>query len=258
MYDTSKFGLYKAFHNLYVDQNTPFRDTIFSAYVSMKHPVLKMKFWLKIFLLGCGIYLLVTICFFVGALWKSSDWIFTESSDLSPAPVALVFGAGLQRNGEPSDILKDRLRQASVLYHEQHIQKLLLTGDNSYEYYNEPASMKQFLVQSLHVQAEDIVLDYGGRRTFDSCIRAREIWGVNQAILVSQSYHLKRALVTCSILGMEVQGYSASRQNYLWQNRFFLREILAQVKAYMDLFLWRPSYLKGSQETDFQELFRSL
>ena len=104
-------------------------------------------------------------------------------------PVAIVFGAGLQRDGTPSPVLKDRVSMAARLYFAGKVQKLLLSGDNRFIDYNEPGSMRAFAI-SLGVPAEDIVLDYAGRRTYDTCYRAKTIFGLQQAILVTQSFHL--------------------------------------------------------------------
>jgi len=105
--------------------------------------------------------------------------------------VAIVFGAGLQRDGTPSAVLRDRVATAASLYFEGKVQKLLMSGDNRFLDYNEPGSMKAYAI-SLGVPGEDIVLDYAGRRTYDTCYRAREIFGLDEAILVTQTYHLPR------------------------------------------------------------------
>ncbi|HEX7557514.1 MAG TPA: ElyC/SanA/YdcF family protein, partial [Leptolinea sp.] len=118
---------------------------------------------------------------------------------LSIAPkgkIAIVFGAGLYRDGSPSAILKDRVQTAAELYKAGKIEKILMSGDNSYINYNEPGAMQKYAIQ-LGVPQEAIVLDFAGRRTYDTCFRAKAIFGVSEATLVTQDYHLPRALFTC-------------------------------------------------------------
>ena len=116
---------------------------------------------------------------------------------MSPAaPAAIVFGAGLWRDGSPSPVLQDRVATAADLYFSGKVKKILMSGDNRFIYYNEPGAMKKFAL-SLGVPEEDIVLDYAGRRTYDTCYRARAIFGLKEAILVTQSFHLPRALILC-------------------------------------------------------------
>lgn len=106
-----------------------------------------------------------------------------------PKPVVLVPGAGLNSSGGPSAPLQDRLDAAIELYRQGKVQKLLLSGDNSGTYYNEPAAMQAYAL-SQGVPEEDLVLDYAGRRTYDTCYRAHHIFGLDEVIIVTQAYHL--------------------------------------------------------------------
>ena len=119
--------------------------------------------------------------------------IYSIDSYIPPAKVALVFGAAVNKDGYPSDALEDRLLTAAALYSSGTVEKILVSGDNiTDEYYNEPEAMKNFLL-SLGVPEEVIKEDFAGARTYDSCIRAKEIWGIEQAILVTQEFHLPRS-----------------------------------------------------------------
>ncbi len=109
--------------------------------------------------------------------------------------------------------LYDRVATAVDLYQRGLVNKLLLTGDNRFVNYNEPEAMRRTAVK-LGVPDEDLVLDYAGRRTYDSCYRAREIFGVNRAILVTQAFHLDRALYLCDAFGIDSVGVVADRRNY--------------------------------------------
>jgi len=163
-----------------------------------------------------------------------------------PRPVAIVFGAGVWPDGRLSDILRDRVEVAAELYRHGKVRKLLMTGDNRFIYYNEPGHMRAYAL-SLGVPAEDIVLDYAGRRTYDSCYRAREIFGVQEAILVSQAYHLDRALFTADHLGLDVVGVAADRRDYLHIRRYWWREVPATALAWWEVFISRPVPVLGEK-----------
>ncbi|MCJ7551260.1 MAG: YdcF family protein, partial [Anaerolineae bacterium] len=117
-------------------------------------------------------------------------------TEMPERSVAIVFGAGYWSNGVLSTILRERLDAAIELYEAGKVQKLLFSGDNQVVDYSEPAKMLEYAL-SQGVPREDIVLDHAGRRTYDTCYRARDIFAVTDATLVTQRYHLPRALETC-------------------------------------------------------------
>lgn len=168
----------------------------------------------------------------------------SELQSIPPRPVAIVFGAGYWPNGALSDILRDRLDAAIELYRAQRVGKLLLSGDNRLVEYNEPAKMQEYALAQ-GVAQEDLVLDYAGRRTYDTCYRAREIFLVREVILVTQRYHLPRALATCRGLGLDAIGYVADRTPYVHIRWYWTREIPAIWRAWWDLYLWRPEPVLG-------------
>ncbi len=159
-------------------------------------------------------------------------------------PVALVFGAGYWPDGTPSDILRDRVAAAAELYRAGRVRKLLFSGDNRFQHYNEPAKMREVAL-SLGVPEEDIVLDYAGRRTYDTCYRARDIFGLREVVVVTQRYHLPRALYTCQRLGLDAVGYVADRRPYIHIRRYQAREIPALWLAWWDLWVRRPTPVLG-------------
>ncbi|MCL5998289.1 MAG: YdcF family protein [Chloroflexi bacterium] len=166
--------------------------------------------------------------------------------DLNQVPhhrVAVVFGAGV-RNGVPTPMLYDRVASAVDLYKAGVVDKLLMSGDNRFVEYNEPAAMRRTALQ-LGVPDQDIVMDYAGRSTYDTCYRASAIFGLSEAILVTQHFHLDRALLTCGGLGVQAVGYVADRRSYrnVWWND--LREIPATLKALADLFILKPLPVLG-------------
>jgi len=166
--------------------------------------------------------------------------------------VALVFGAGLMRDGSPTAVLRDRVAVAAQLYFDGKVEKLLMSGDNSSIYYNEPGAMMQHAID-LGVPEDAIVLDYAGRRTYDTCYRARDIFGVREAILVTQGFHLPRALYTCNQLGVAAIGVPADLRPYLRRARVFwsLREIPATLRALWEVHLTRPLPILGNPEPIF-------
>jgi vancomycin permeability regulator SanA len=158
------------------------------------------------------------------------------------APVAIVFGAGLNRNGTASLVLRDRVDTAAQLYWTGKVKWLLLSGDNRFANYNEPKAMRDYAL-SLGLPDGALVLDYAGRRTYDTCLRAREIFGVAEALLVTQHYHLDRALLTCEGLGLTVQGVAADRNPYPRRSftAWWLREFPATTQAFWDLYIAPPT-----------------
>ena len=166
--------------------------------------------------------------------------------------VAVVFGAGLRRDGTPTPILRDRVETAADLYFSGKVEKLLMSGDNSFLEYNEPGSMRDYAI-SLGVPAEAIVLDYAGRRTYDTCYRAKAIFGVENAVLVTQKFHLPRALFICNALGVQATGVEANNRQY-WRGSLLVwnfREQLATVGAFLDVFVNAPAPVLGEPEPIF-------
>lgn len=170
---------------------------------------------------------------FIARLWVhllASGRIYTEIRDIPEAPVALVLGAGVRSDGEPSLLLRDRLNTAIQLYEDGKVQKLLMSGDNRFHYYNEPAAMKRYAVKQ-GVPPEDIVLDFAGRRTYDSIYRAKHIFGQERLIIVTQGFHLDRAIYLSGKLGVEAVGYPApiavnmkSRMREVWACVYAIRD----------------------------------
>jgi vancomycin permeability regulator SanA len=157
--------------------------------------------------------------------------------------VAVVFGAGV-RNGQPSAVLYDRVASAVELYRAGKVSKLLMSGDNRFANYNEPGVMRNTAMQ-MGVPDEDIVLDYAGRSTYETCYRASAIFGLSDAVLVTQDYHLDRAVFTCGVLGVDAVGYAADQRGYRGMTWFQVREIGATLNAFWELFITRPAPVLG-------------
>jgi SanA protein len=177
-----------------------------------------------------------------------------STSTVQPEKAAIVFGAGLRRDGTPTTILRDRVETAAALYKAGKVQKLLLSGDNSYLDYNEPGSMKEYAL-NLGIPEPDIILDYAGRRTYDTCYRAKAIFGLENAILVTQPYHLPRAVFTCNMLGVVSSGVPADNYPYrkLSLGYWNLRELPATLVAIWQVLVSKPQPILGEKEPIFNK-----
>jgi SanA protein len=172
--------------------------------------------------------------------------------DIPVARVAIVLGAGLQRDGTPSPVLRDRVAAAAELYFAGKVEKLLLSGDNRFLNYNEPGAMRNYAL-SLGVPDNALVLDYAGRRTYDTCYRARAIFGVDKAIVVTQGFHLPRALFLCNALGVKASGFSADRREYNRVSSLYwdMRELPATLVALWEAKITHPLPVLGDPEPIF-------
>jgi SanA protein len=176
--------------------------------------------------------------------------LHTYTVDTVPATrVAIVFGAGLRRDGTPTAILRDRVETAVQLYQQGKVDKLLMSGDNRFVEYNEPEAMRQYALE-LGIPDEDIVLDYAGRRTYDTCYRANAIFQVDSAILVTQSFHLPRALFLCNAFGVQSAGVEANNTYFRKVSRLYwnTRELFATAQAVWDVGVSRPMPVLGDPE----------
>jgi len=163
--------------------------------------------------------------------------------------IAIVFGAGLRKDGTPTAILKDRVETAAQLYQQGKVNKLLMSGDNRFVEYNEPEAMRQYALD-LGIPDKDIVLDYAGRRTYDTCYRAKAIFQVDSAILVTQSFHLPRALFLCNWFGVKSTGVEANNIYFRKISRFVwnARELFATAQAALDVYIFKPLPVLGNPE----------
>jgi SanA protein len=176
------------------------------------------------------------------------------ASEVPTRGVAIVFGAGLWRDGSPTPILIDRVTAAANLYFAGKVEKLLMSGDNRFVDYNEPEAMRQ-LALSLGVPDDAMVLDYAGRRTYDTCYRAQAIFGVTEAILVTQAFHMPRAIYLCNHLGVDSVGVESDLRIYRKSSMltWSMRELLATTAALWDVNIGHPVPVLGDPLPIFPE-----
>lgn len=182
------------------------------------------------------------------ALAASAGRISTVD-DVPSEPVALVFGAGLDIRGEPMPFLRARLDLARQLYAAGKVRVVLVSGDNRRANYNEPDAMRDYLIDN-GIPAAKVIADYAGFDTYATCVRARRIFGVDQAIVVTQSYHLPRAVATCRSIGLDGWGVgdsSVKPDAEEWDSDV-VREWPANIKMAWDLLSRRQPVL-GELET---------
>ncbi len=187
----------------------------------------------------------------------SSDHIFTEET-VPSAPVALVLGAQVDPSGSPSAFLASRLEIARRLFVAGKVHAILVSGDHMDWGYDEPGAMRRWLTEQ-GVPAEKVVLDHAGFDTYDSCARANRIFGVDKAIVVTQSYHLPRAVALCRRLGVDATGVGddTSRQfRRPWFNSA-TREHGACLKAVVDVVSGRDPVFLGPQEPGVRDALRA-
>jgi SanA protein len=210
-----------------------------------------MKKFIKFILIcACAALLLAGLSRLVMVM-SAKDKTFDVAS-VPPAQVALVPGAGITADDRPTLALRDRIDGAIELYRAGKVQKILMSGDNSSIYYNEPGAMTNYAIEQ-GIPESDIVQDYAGRRTYDTCYRAKEIFGLESVIVTTQQYHLSRMVFLCDQLGLNTSGVPVKQSDYLL-NRYMMwnvREVLATVAAYIDIYILKPEPILGSPEPIF-------
>ncbi|MEQ1849806.1 MAG: ElyC/SanA/YdcF family protein [Candidatus Peribacteraceae bacterium] len=178
-------------------------------------------------------------------LSASKGLIIRDIAEAPSVDAILVLGASVYRSGVPSPILEDRLIVAANLYKQKKAPKIIVSGDHGTDRNDEPKAMQRTLIDA-GVPAQDIFLDHAGFDTFDSVYRAREIFQASKLLIVSQEFHLPRAVYLAAKLGMDSTGVTSDLRNYGEETnrRNSIREIFARVKGVLDVLLdAKPTYL---------------
>ena len=177
-------------------------------------------------------------------LWRAAVKLYYQNAifaqpETPPRPVAVVFGAAVYGNGRLSAVLRDRVDTAIDLYRNGQVSHIIMSGDNRSIHYDEPGAMMEYAIRQ-GVAAADVTADRAGHRTYDTCYRARHVFDVRQAVLVTQAFHLPRALMTCEGLGIDVVGAMADKQPYRGARWYELRETAATLVAAWDVVRRNP------------------
>jgi SanA protein len=165
----------------------------------------------------------------------------SEVSDVPAAEVAIVPGALVEPDGDMSAMLAARVERASRLWHAGKVEKVLVSGDHGAWKYDEPDTMRKALVRD-GVPPEDVFEDHAGFDTWATMVRAREIFGVRDAVVITQGFHMPRALYLADAAGIDATGLTADLQDWGFQGRkSTVREVLSRVKALADVTLETPA-----------------
>lgn len=158
--------------------------------------------------------------------------IYTDTSNLSGYDCILVLGAGVYPSGEPSPMLRDRLERGLELYNQGASNKVIVSGDHGSQYYDEVNVMKSWLVDA-GVESDDVFMDHAGFSTYESLFRARDVFCAKSVVIVTQRYHLYRALYVAKALGLEAVGVPAEEITYSGQVYRDVRELAARTKDWI-------------------------
>ncbi len=197
--------------------------------------------WTKYIMFGlCSLAFLLIVCN-VYILLGTQQYIIYDTDELKPAQTVIVLGAGVNSDGELSRILKDRVDTALAVYQAGKVKRILISGDNSTIAYNEVVPAREYLLQH-GVAPSNIFLDYAGFNTYDSLYRARDVFAVDSAIVVTQPFHLPRAVYIGDTLDIEIQGFPSAITDVYYRNH--IREVLARVKSVLEVVINRePKFL---------------
>lgn len=185
--------------------------------------------------------LLLIGCVFILIQLESRPYIKKTKTELPSTKTAIVLGAGLITKEKLSGIFKDRVDVAIMLYQEKKVTTILVTGDDGTLTHNEVTPAREYLLAH-GIPSKDIFLDHAGFDTYSSMYRARDVFLIDEAVIITQSFHLPRSVFIARTLGINAYGLPADQHAYSVKNNF--RELLANVKAILDIIYKRtPKYL---------------
>lgn len=204
---------------------------------------MKKYFKIALYLAIIGLITIVSVNYYVKSSTKKN--IYYSLKKFPKNDVGIIFGAGI--NGDqPSKYLKDRLDAGIALYKAKRINKILLSGDNGREEYDELTVMKNYCFNH-GVDTTKIFIDYAGFDTYSTMYRAKHIFKIKRATLISQEYHLNRAIYIGQKLGIKSVGYSANKGEYLGYNYVTFREYGSVFKSFLDVLRNREPHFLGGE-----------
>ena len=205
-----------------------------------KRPRKRIALWVLGVILGLAVlFALLTLAINLVIVAAARGHIVARAADAPTAEVAIVLGAKVDANGQPSPILADRLETAVRLYQQGKVKKLLMSGDHGTVTYDEVNAMLKYAI-GRGVPAKDVFTDHAGFDTYATMYRARDVFEVTDALVVTQRFHLARAVYTARELGIKAIGVPADLQQYGGEWHFAVRDWIARVKAFFQLQVTHP------------------
>jgi SanA protein len=208
--------------------------------------IFNMRHIIKILLFTGIIFIAFIITLNLYVSYKVEKYIYADIDAIPNCYTAIVPGALVSNTGYPSSFLQDRLDMAVDLYRQKKIKRFLLSGDHGTVNYDEVNGMRKYLI-SKNIATKDIFLDHAGFDTYNSMVRAKEIFAVTDAIIVTQDFHLPRAIYIARSKGLNVYGIKADKQHYPNIDRLRFREKLAMVKAFMEITINKKARFSGEK-----------
>lgn len=205
--------------------------------------ILKGTVWVLVVCLVVGLVSLFAIHARVSAVGGQRLLTAEQAAQLEDVDCILVLGCGVKADGTPSLMLKDRLERGVQLHQQGVAPKLLMSGDHGQEDYDEVGAMKAFATAA-GIPSWDVFMDHAGFSTYESMYRAKEVFQAQRVVIVSQEYHLYRAIYIAQALGLDAYGVAAEGENYPGQWGRDVREVLAQAKDFVTTIAKpQPTYL---------------
>lgn len=207
--------------------------------------IFKIFFFVSgLFCIGC---LLLTLIINLYMLSYTKDYIYYESDDVPQTQCVMILGAGVSTSGTISDVARDRAEAALELYHQGKVEKVIISGDHGRRNYDEVNSIKNYLKIIHHINDEDIFMDHAGFSTYESMYRGRDVFLIKDVVVVSQEFHIARAVYIARKMGLNAVGFVANEitpftkiTHISWK----IRETLARVKSFfLVAFNVKPTYL---------------
>lgn len=194
-------------------------------------------------LAAIGLLTIILINGHVKAAGKERILTLEEASKFEDVDCIIILGCGIYDDGSLSPMLRDRLLRGLELYNEGAAPKILMSGDHGRKEYDEVNAMKQYAIDN-GVLSENIFMDHAGFSTYESIYRAKEIFEADKVIIVTQEYHVYRALYIAEQFGIDAYGVSADLNAYAGQTMRDFREVLARCKDFaMCIFKPEPTFL---------------
>jgi len=187
------------------------------------------------------VLMILVMPFFVRHSVRTS--LYSNVNNVPKKEFAIVLGAGIRKNGTPGNFLKQRLDDAVKLYKDKKVQKILISGDNGKKSYDEISVMNGYLIEK-GIEQDVIFGDYAGFDTYSTMARAKNIFDIKNAVIVTQKFHLSRSVYLAQQKGINAVGFSSSATG---KKRYFLREWFASIKAYADCLVNRKPKFYGSK-----------